>query len=167
MQFEFRDTGDLRRLAKDLRGQADGKELRREFTSNVQGVLRPVVDEVKAAYRAAPSQQGKARRRGGSLRGQLARATQMSVRTGGRRAGVRIGVSGKRMPEGMRSLPRYVEGTKPRWRHPVFGDRDVWVDQEAWPTATPVVERHEHEVVAAVNRVADRIRRKLQEGRGR
>jgi hypothetical protein len=157
----IRDTGDLRRLIKDLAGQADGKQLRQEFTRQVRDVLRPVVQEVKVAYRAAPSQQGSARRRGGSLRGELAKATAMRVRATGKRAGVSIGVAGKRMPSGMRALPRYWEGTKPRWRHPVYGDRDVWVDQAARPTATPIVERHDHLVVAAVERAAEQIRRKL------
>jgi hypothetical protein len=161
----IRDTGDLKRLIKDLAGQADGKQLRQEFNREVRDVLRPVVDEVKTAYRAAPSQQGSARRRGGSLRGALAKAATMQVRTTGKQAGVSVGVRGKRMPSGMRSLPRYVEATKPRWRHPVYGDRDVWVDQAAWPTATPVVEAHEPRVVAAVNRAADKVRRKLEGGR--
>ena len=43
-----------------------------------------------------------------------------------------------RMPSGQYALPITMEGLK-RWRHPVFGDRQVWVTQSPHPYFYPAV----------------------------
>jgi hypothetical protein len=164
----IKNTRDLTQLAKDLRKASDGKELRKQFTTEVRGALRPVAADVRAAYRAAPSMGHASMSRGSrdrpDLRGLLAKATQVQVRTSGKRAAVRVAVPGKRMPSGMRALPRYWEGEKPRWRHPTFGNRTAtgWVQQPARRTFDPTVQPHVPQVVAAVNRAADEVRRQLE-----
>jgi hypothetical protein len=167
-QVTIRDTGDLKRLAKDFRQASNGKELRKEFTTQVRAVLRPVVDEVKGAYRAGPSQGhegwGGVRKREPGLRTMLAKVTQMQVRTSGKQAGVRLRVSGKRMPSGYRGLPKAVEGQGRPWRHPVFGDRTTWVQQPSRPEFYPVVERHVDDVARAVEAARDEVARKLERG---
>jgi hypothetical protein len=70
----IRDSGDLKRVTRQLRQQADGKELVKELRTGLRAILVPIRDEVKAAYRSAPSGRGGARRKGGSLRGALAKA---------------------------------------------------------------------------------------------
>lgn len=168
MEVTIRDTGDLRRLARDLKQASNGKQLRQEFTRAVRDALRPVVAEAKAAYLAAPSQghaSASRQRQGvGDLRLELAKATGMQVRTSGKQAGVRVAVAGKKMPTGRRGVPRYWEGTSRRpWRHPVFGDRATWVAQPRMPRVFyPAVERHRAAVNAAVDRAADEVRSKLE-----
>jgi hypothetical protein len=162
VQVTIRDASDLKALNRQLGQVANGRELRKELTGGIRDVLRPVVGEVKAAYRAGPSKQGGARRKGGSLRGHLARATRMEVRTSGRLAGVRIRVDGRKMPAGMRSLPKYYEGEKRPWRWPVAGNRDVWAQGRARPTFYPTVRPHEDDARRAVDRVLGQVRRKLE-----
>jgi hypothetical protein len=162
LPITIRDTGDLKAVTRQLRAQADGKELVKELRTGLRGVMNPIRDEVKAAYRAGPSAKGKAGRRGGSLRGALTRATRVEVRTTGRLAGVRLRVDGRKMPDQMKSLPAYREGYKRPWRHPVYGDRDVWVSQPARPVFDRTVEPHEADAARAVEAVLDGIRRKLE-----
>jgi hypothetical protein len=160
MQARLLDTGDFKTLNKQFRRVADGKELRKELASGLRGVLRPYVPRVRAAYLASPSKghafSSRARRAQPPLRALLAKATRVEVRLTGRQAGARLRVDGRRMPTGMRSLPAYWEGTKPRWRHPVFGDRDTWVDQRARPTFEKVVRPSEAEARREVERVVGR-----------
>jgi hypothetical protein len=168
----IKDTGDLKRLAKDLKQASNAKELRKQFTKEVRGTLRPLVPAVRAAYLAAPSgghaTASRARQAQPDLRVLLAKATRVEVRLTGKQAGIRIRVDGRKMPSGLRSLPRYWEGERGtagrgRWRHPVYGRRrDPWVQQPSRRTFYPTVEPHLPQVAAAVNRAADTVRRKLE-----
>jgi hypothetical protein len=162
--ISIRDSGDLRRINRQLREQADGKELVRDLRTGLRDVLRPIASEVKAAYRSAPSRRGGARRRGGSLRAALARVTRVEVRTTGRMAGAGIRVDGRKMPTGQRSLPAYWEGYKRPWRHPTYGNRSArgWVTQPARPLFDRTVEPHEDEADRKVEEILEGIRRKLE-----
>lgn len=161
MDIKVRDAGDLKQVARQLRDVADGKELRRELTGGIRKVLQPVAARVRAVYRAQPS-----RHRGGrSLRGALAKATRVEVRTSGRMAGARIRVDGRKLPAGDKALPRYVEAEKRPWNHPVFGDRDTWVTQVARPTFYAVVTPHADDAGRAIDQVIADVKQKLERGR--
>jgi hypothetical protein len=132
------DTGDLKAAAKALKQAANGKELGKQLRRELREVAKPMVPKVRAAWLAAPSQghgtSTRARRGQPSLRRLLAKATRVEVRTAGKHAGVRVRTDGRRMPSGMKALPGYAEGIRRRpWRHPVFGDRETWVDQQPFP----------------------------------
>lgn len=170
MQVQLRDTGDLKAVARALRQHADGKALKRELTRGLREVLRPFVPQVRAAYRARPGYQGRrsrSRAQQPPLRRLMAAVTRVEVRTAGKLAGARLRVDGRKMPSGMRALPKAYEGPaayrgRP-WRHPVFGDRTRWVAQPSRPTFYPTVRPSEAAARAAVERVVagifDRIER--------
>jgi hypothetical protein len=165
MQVTIRDTGDLKKLAKQLRTVADGKELRTELTGGMRDALRPVAREVQAAYRANPGHTGRrwsTRAALPDLRQLLAKAVRLEVRTAGKFAGARIRDDGRRMPSGMRTLPKYYEGSKPRWRAPVFGNRNAWAQYRARPTFYRTVEPHADDVRKAIDGVLDNLRRRLE-----
>ena len=63
----------------------------------------------------------------------MAKATTLQVKTAGRQASVILRVDGRKMPPKAKSVPAYAEGSKPRWRHPVYGNRDNWVQQPSQP----------------------------------
>jgi hypothetical protein len=159
MQLTLVDSGDLKAISRALRKHADGKRLRVELNRELRQAAQPLVPKVKAAWRAAPSGHGKAGRRGGSLRSQLARATRLEVRLTGKQAGVRVRTDGRRMPDHMKSLPGYAEGVRRRpWRHPVYGNRDAWVTQQPFPRFYDAVAGGD-EVAArrAVNQAVDKV----------
>jgi hypothetical protein len=65
------------------------------------------------------------------LREATARATTPKIKVNAASVYVRIRVNRAQMPPDQTRLPRYMN--KGEWRHPVFGDRDVWVSQSAPP----------------------------------
>ncbi len=165
-QFEIKDAGDLKRINKQLRQLADGKAIKKELTQGFRNVLRPLVPEVRAAYKAAPSMGHDSMSRGSrgrtDLRALLAKATRVEVRLAGRQAGARIRVDGRRLPSGMRALPRHWEGEGRPWRHPVYGRRDTWVQQKSRKTFYPIVQRHEAQARRAVEQVISQVKAKLE-----
>jgi hypothetical protein len=154
---------DLRRVSRGLRLLANGKELQRRFVKDVRAEVRPLVAEVKAAYRAAPSQNQPNPRGRGDLRPILARATTLSVRTAGRNAGVTLRVDGRRMGPQMGGVPAMYEGRRP-WRHPVFGQRQAWVRQDARPTFERIVPARAPAIGRRVQRLADDLAREVAKG---
>jgi hypothetical protein len=148
VDFQIRDTGDLRAVTRELRRHKNGREVRRQLVREFQAIQRPMVARVRASWRSAPG--ARRRYRGGPpLRTLLVKATRGQVRMTGQEAGIRIRTDGRRMPAGMKSLPRMVEGTR-RWRHPVF-DEDTWVTQQPFPR-----------FFAAVQPDADKARRQAE-----
>lgn len=160
MRIEIRDNGDLQKLSKDLRKYADGKRLRQQFVKDVRAEVRPLQNQVKAAYRAQPGWSGRRTRPGGSLRGMLAKAVTTTARVSGKLAGVTLRVDGKKMPSSMRRLPKLYEGNV-SWRHPVFGNKSAAVNQDATPTFTRLVPRLGRPVQKRVEKLADEIARKI------
>lgn len=164
------DSKDLKTLAKAFKGVADGKALRKELTDGMRGVLRPMVPEVRAAFKASPSEghgsASKARQAAPDLRGLLAKATRIEVKLTGRAAGARIRVDGRRMPSGLRGIPKAWEHEAgARWRHPVFGRRDTWVQQRPRPLfyriVAPKAERAAREIEQIANRVVAKLERSV------
>lgn len=135
----------------------DSPEIRKRFRKELRAAAAPLVPRVRAAIRNIPSSRGYAP---DGLRGAMSQAARLEMKTTGKQAGVAIRVDGRKMPSHMKSLPSMVEGKK-RWRHPVFGNRDVWVQQTSHPyfynslrVAGPASRR-------AVSRVLDGISRDI------
>jgi hypothetical protein len=166
----LRPTSDLRKLNRDLRAAADGRQLRKELTQSWRGILRPIAREVQAAYRAAPSRGHASRsfrsRNTPGIRASLARATRVEVRTAGKLAGARVRVDGRKMPPRLGSVPAMWEGPPEgeRWRHPVYGDRDTWVSQPSRPTFYRITRGHEAAAWRAADDALDDVGRKLERG---
>ncbi|MEU8717477.1 hypothetical protein [Streptomyces sp. NPDC048663] len=144
---------DLKRISKELRGM-DNREVRKRFSRELRATAAPIVPAVRKAIRNIPSKRGYSPE---GLRGRMARATRLEVRTVGKDAGVRIRVDGRKMPSKQRALQSYMEGVKPRWRHPVFGT-DVWVQQPAKPyffrTVEPLGVRTQVRLIKVIDQVA-------------
>jgi hypothetical protein len=122
---------DLRRISLELR-RMDDKTIKKKLRRELVAAAAPMVPAVRAAIGAIPV---KGTSGSTGLRKRLQKATRLRVRTVGRQAGVAILVDPKRMPDGQKALPKYMEGLKP-WRHPVFADdpnRQAWT----WVSQTP------------------------------
>jgi hypothetical protein len=126
MHIEVTGAEDLRRASAQLRTVADGKAMRRDLMKGLrQGVL-PAVASVKAAALALPAHGPKST----GLRRRIARATSPQVRTGGRNPIVRVRISRRGMGD-QAALPRVLN--ERQFRHPVYGNRDLWVSQRGVP----------------------------------
>lgn len=156
MGMDVRSGTELRRISSGLRQLSDGKQLRNAFSSELRAAAAPLVPAVRASIRAIPSKTGT-----GDLRAAMARATKLSVRTVGPRAAVSIAVDGTKMPAGKRALQSYMEGTKKPWRHPVYGNTEVWVSQQPHPYFYKVVRPLGATSRYAVNRVLNKTAKKI------
>lgn len=127
--FQVRGGRELDRISRQLRQVGDGREIRKRFSRELRSAAKPMVPIVRQSIRSIPTRGTDS----SGLRERMARAVRLTVRTSGRQAGVAIRVDGRKMPPGEGALPAYMEGTKRRWRHPVYGNRQVWAEQDSNP----------------------------------
>lgn len=117
--FEIRHLEDLARVSRAMRAAgSEGKGLRKELYSGLNRATKPVRADMRAAILPAlPSS--------GGLAADVQRTTRFTTTTstGAKNLGVRIRARGKRSIRRMNAT-----GT---FRHPVFGNRRVWVNQSA------------------------------------
>jgi len=148
---------ELARISRELRTVGNGREIRKQLGKELRTAALPLVPAVRASIQAIPAATGQS----SGLRSRLAKATRLSVKTTGRTASIRILVDGRKMPDGERALPAYIEGTKPNWRHPVHGHKGTWVRQQAHPYFYKVVRPLGRKSRTAVIRTLDEISKKI------
>lgn len=168
----------FRQLAKDLR-KAGKTDLRKQLRTKIAEAGRPVLDDVKSAVRELPvtsrggggkqrltynvgratTERAKASagRRVAGLRATIARATKLQITA----KGVRFVVQASQLPEDQRSLPRHLDSAK-GWRHPVFGDRDVWVAQKGRPYFAATIRKKAPAFRRAIVDAMEKIRQQLE-----
>lgn len=116
------DAADFGALARRLR-QTGRSDLNRHMRARIRKAGRLIMDDQKSAVQSLPS--GGAEHTG--LYASTAAALQLQIRA----KGVRIRVNSAKMRPDQQRLPRLMN--KGRWRHPVRGNRDVWVTQTVPP----------------------------------
>jgi len=92
--------------------------LSEKFKAALEKAARPTLEELRRAALELPAHKGKHT----GLRARIAAGVGVTTQS----KGVRITTS---MPPGQEELPRGEDNGLRGWRHPVFGNRDVWVQQ--------------------------------------
>jgi hypothetical protein len=130
LEVDTRSQGaNLRTIARELR-RMDDRTVKALFKKRLEDAARPFVPAVRASALAIPVTGVKQT----GLRARIAACAQMaSWDSGPRQVSVAVEMQPRRMPAREMSLPLYMEGAKPRWRHPVYGNRDNWVLQAPKP----------------------------------
>jgi len=148
--FEVRGADDIDRLVRAIRSSADAKSLRRELYAGLnrasKGVRGQMIEVIPAALP----------RRGGLAAEFQATTTARTTAKSGKWAGVSIKFRSK--GHDVRTL------TGKRLRHPVFGNRNVWVTQTKGVDPTVFVgkfDEQEPEVLKAVLDVMNEVARKV------
>ena len=154
---QVRTGGDLKRIAAELRIQGNGA-LKAEFRKTMRTAARPLVPAVRSAIRQIPSSRNYS---ADGLRGRMSRAVKLEIKTTGIQAGVRLRVDGRKMPDREKALQSYMEGVKKPWRHPVYGNRENWVKQDAHPYFYKTVNRFGPATRLNVAKAAEGIARKI------
>ncbi|MEV6803137.1 hypothetical protein [Streptomyces sp. NPDC051132] len=161
------NTGSLLELQRRLRA-AGGENIRASMQRRIRRAAEPLRDDLQDAVRglAITSQGRAAGRRGGPspttrpLRASIASAIRISVRTTGT-PGARVWLDRSLLPPDIPPglVNRLNEG---RVRHPVFGNRRRWAQQNATPLWwDKTVRQHTPRMEREVARVLDDVRRKL------
>lgn len=172
---------DLRMLGERIK-QAGRTDLRKKMRKNIRDAGQPVVADLRRAvmgvkvtrgndpYLRRTQETGVAPRRSTDrwgprstgLRMRTARALTLSQT----RKGIRIQVSARKFGDYGVTLPRYLDTEASprwkRWRHPVFGDPDVWVEQSGSPWFFVTFSKHKSKFIDAVDDAIDEMIRELE-----
>jgi hypothetical protein len=115
--FEIRGADDIDALVKRIRNHADAKALRREMFRALNASTRQMRGEIHEAIPAALPTSG-------GLSASVQGSTRFNTSAkGGKHAGVTLWARNRK--HDIRTL------TGKRLRHPVYGNRDRWVNQTA------------------------------------
>jgi hypothetical protein len=134
------EQSKLAALAVRLAKEADGAKLRLELARNLRLAVAPAVAEIKAgalkikragSSATRPSKKAPPPESSISLGAAIARGIGVQTRMAGRMAGVAVKARKSGMPRGFRNAPKRINAVK--FRHPVFGNRNAWVEQVGAP----------------------------------
>lgn len=172
IEVRLRGEEALQRMSERLR-RSPGI-LRRELTEALRAAARPAVLDLKREIETADVGvvRVSAKRRGtftktipavAPLRRSIARAVESDISTSGGDPRVRIWVREASIPIRIRRTVKFIVGNEKRWRHPVMGNRRVWVERRTpnvWQRVIPQhLRRFRREVDDAVAETARRIER--------
>lgn len=150
---DFRVTGadDLERLGRRLKATGSG-DLRKELLAGIRKTNKPTI----AAIRAGTSSKLP---NGGGMAA-IAAKTKIGTRT--RLSGQRVGVE-------IRGTSRQIKGLRAlnagRLRHPVWGNREVWVEQAVEPGFfSEPIEKDEPRIRRGIQEAMADIARKVERG---
>jgi hypothetical protein len=128
IEASLRPSGaSLRTIGRELRDM-DSRKVTGIFRDALEPAAAPFVRAVKASALAIPVAGTKQT----GLRARIAACAETATWGTGRTVNVAVQMNPQRMPRGEMALPLGMEGAK-RWRHPVYGDREVWVTQAPHP----------------------------------
>lgn len=150
-------------LAKAMRAEADGKQLRKELIAEMRTALAPGVSAVQSKLRAIP--RSATDTASPALGIYLASRVRTQVRLSGKSAGVKIRIPQTPQLRGFRFAARRLN--RDAWRHPVFGNRENWVEQQSPiqgffdDTLRPDRAKMRGAVIHAMNKMAFRIAHRI------
>lgn len=137
----FEIVGDFDALAAAARRvrQLGDRDVARELRKTVKDAAKPLQAELKRAARGIPSSRGvRSRKAGAGLRRRIAGAVKIKASVSGNPR-VRVVLDGRKLGD-QAAVARGLDDPG-GFRHPVFGNRDVWVNQRGHPWWTPTVTR--------------------------
>lgn len=127
------------------------------FVKHFGKVPQDVKREIRPALRAAGRIVADDAKRRAAWSTRIPKATRVSVALAQRRPGVSVVVNRKKAPH---ARP-YEHGGRPgRFRHPVYGNRRVWVPQQARPFLEPALEARGDAAAAQIEQAVDRVLRR-------
>jgi hypothetical protein len=112
-------------LVRAIRAEEDGKDLRKELAKNMREALKPGATQAKSQIMSMSSA---GLRTAPALRSSIARKIRPEVKLGGRWSGARVKAFKTKNVRGFPNAPKRTNRAS-GWRHPVWGNREVWVNQ--------------------------------------
>lgn len=154
------DQQAVKRLARVMRAEGDGKQLRKELIAELKDAVEPGVSAVQDRLRSIPRRSGTTAS-SPALGSYLAARVKPQVRLSGRSPGVRVRIGQTPKLRGFSMAARRLN--RKSWRRPVFGDTETWVTQESpipgYFDETLAKDRPKYRaaVIAALEKMARRI----------
>ena len=164
-------TGQLLELSRKLKA-AGGSRLKANFARRIRHAAEPLKSDLQSTIRGLPiTSAGRKRNKHGTvphggpspttrpLRATIAGAISIAVRTGGN-PGARVWVDRGKLPHDLRNMASVINTGK--IRHPVFGNRSRWAQQNATPLWwDKTVRAHAGRMQRDVARVLDDVKNDL------
>ena len=152
---EARFEGFSKNTRPARRGRGgSGASRRADFAT--RGVTTDYADAVASGRRVVSRRTWDRRRlQARSLRAQVAAGVRLVNRKTGDGAGVLIRTSASKLPADQKALPRAMNRGK--WRHPFFGNRELWVEQTVRPKGwfTDTGKKRHPQLRAAITQALD------------
>ena len=130
-------------------------DLRDRLQREIRDVADDCVQDVKRAVLSIPAKGAPKRRGAAGVRRRTAGAVGLEVRTTGPEIGVAIVCRTARLGD-KHAMPGLLNRAK-GWRHPVYGNRNVWVHQMGRPWFDATIRQHEDDLRRHLIRVLDEI----------
>lgn len=140
--FYVTTGSEWRRVRDRLRAEEIGAN--RGFSQALRKALKPIMADVRAQALALPARG----RKSTGLRRSLARNVQGEVN------GTHVRIAAGSRP-GEEALPRGMDSGAAGWRHPVYGNRDVWVHQRGGSWFREPIGRHSEDVERQLTNVIE------------
>ncbi|MFE1749006.1 hypothetical protein ACFW88_00370 [Streptomyces anandii] len=150
----------LAALVRAIRAEEDGKQLRKELARDMREALKPGAAEAKSQIMSMSSA---GLPTSPALRSSIARKIRPEVKLGGRWSGARVKAFKTKNVRGFPNAPKRTNRAG-GWRHPVFGSREVWVQQRGkvdWFDRS--FQGHEAQYKAAVEAAMENMARRIAE----
>lgn len=128
MEFSV-DQQALRLLARAMREESDGKQLRKDLTKELREALAPARSAVRSSIMGMSSAGMSV---GPSLRKSVAQRVAIQVRMSGKASGASLRTRKTPNVRGFDNAPKRLNRRK-AWRHPLWGDVERWVSQLGKP----------------------------------
>lgn len=122
-------TAQLRAVTAELARAGNAATIDARMRAQLAATARPFAPRVRAAILNIPSGGGVPYHQPPGLRARIADCVQVWSSQAGDLVRVGIEINASLMPDGQKALPLYMEGAKPRWRHPLFGNTEHWYQQ--------------------------------------
>ncbi len=123
---------DMTRIAAVLASEAGGRKLKRDLIKNFRAAAEPMVTEIRSGLGAMPVASASAESSGEALTTAVAAGIGVDVRMGVKQAGVRVRAKSTPQVRNFRFAARRINSRR-GWRHPVYGNRNNWVQQIGAP----------------------------------
>ncbi|MFD9706212.1 hypothetical protein [Lentzea sp. NPDC059081] len=155
------DERRLRDLARALKSEEDGKELRKDLVKTSRAVLNPTRNAARAAIKSMPSR-GHA---GPKLRTAVAQKVMVQIKTNGRYPGAVLRAKKTPKLRKFRNAPKRLNA-RSGWNHPSINNPDVTVHQDGKPgwfddTTRKDRKKYRRELRGVIQRAEARLRRKV------
>jgi hypothetical protein len=155
------DQQSILGVVEALRYEDDSKQLRKDLLAGIKRAVEPALPEIRSGLMGMATAGLETEAPG--LRTTVLRKLKIKATLSGAPK-VRVSIGRTGMPRGFDLAARRLNSKK-GWRHPVFGNRDVWVEQMGEPEYfdKPLRSRKEQmqqAVMGAVQEMRDRIRRR-------
>ena len=122
-------SAQLRAVVGELARAGNPAKVDARMRAQLAATARPFVPRVRAAILNIPSGGNVPYHQPPGLRARIADCVQTWSNQAGDLVQVGIEVNAALMPDGQKALPLLMDGVKPRWRHPLFGDAEHWYPQ--------------------------------------